>query len=201
MRRPRPLNLSHCDVLYHLTKLLLMAYAMPERPSAGKTLHAASMSVMNASSSCSACGNFAVGTMFLGQHMGGHRRHVDDRGALAGDPIEDLVDVDRADRVRPHDVFGATHAGAHPCGVDDRGDGTEAGCRLEQPGDRLSVGDVAIDGLAGDSEAFQAGDGGVEPVLPDVAEDDRVVSPDDFRRGGTHAACASGDHRYRSHGQ
>ncbi len=66
MRRPRPLNLSHCDVLYHLTKLLLMAYAMPERPSAGKMLHAASMSFMNASSSCSACGNFAVGTMFSG---------------------------------------------------------------------------------------------------------------------------------------
>ncbi len=36
----------------------------------------------------------------------------------------------------------------------------------------------------------------VEAVLTDVAEDDGVVSPDDLRRGKTHPACATGDHRH-----
>ena len=66
MRRPRLPNLSDCDVQYHLTKLLLMAYAIPGRASSGKTLHANIISFMKASSSSRACGNFAVGTMFSG---------------------------------------------------------------------------------------------------------------------------------------
>jgi hypothetical protein len=34
------LNLSACDVLYHLTKLLLSAYAKPDRASSGAMPHA-----------------------------------------------------------------------------------------------------------------------------------------------------------------
>ena len=35
----------------------------------------------------------------------------------------------------------------------------------------------------------------IKPVLPDVAQDDGVVSPDDLRCSETHPACTAGDHR------
>ena len=48
-------------MLYHRTKLLLTAYAMPERASSGTMSHAVSMSFMKASWSRRASGNCAVG--------------------------------------------------------------------------------------------------------------------------------------------
>ena len=66
MRSTRPLNLSHWDVLYHLTKLLLTAYAIPDRASSGTMLHADIMSSMKASSSCNASGKRAVGIRLSG---------------------------------------------------------------------------------------------------------------------------------------
>ncbi len=47
--------------------------------------------------------------------------------------------------------------------------------------------------------SFSVGGRGIEPVLPDVAQDDGVVSADDLGRGQTHAARAARDHRYSTH--
>ena len=102
-------------------------------------------------------------------------------------------------RIGPHDVLGITHAGAHARGVDHRAEGSEAGCGLEQSGDRLSLGDIAIHDRCRDSEVLQRGGGGIEPVLPDVCENDRVVLADDLGSGLTHAARAARDHRYSTH--
>ena len=51
IRNPRPLNRSACELLYHRTKFLLIAYAMPDRASGGAISHADSIAAMNPSRS------------------------------------------------------------------------------------------------------------------------------------------------------
>ena len=131
--------------------------------------------------------------------MGRHRCHVDDHAALAGRRVEHLVDVERAERVGPHDVVGGAHARAHPRGVDDRGERPEVVRGVEQVCDRPPVGDVTVDDRGSHPEVFQGCGRGRQPVLPDVAEDHGVVAADDLGRGQTHAARAACDYRHSIH--
>lgn len=66
MRSPRALKRSACDWLYHFTKLLLRAYARPDRASSGAMSHAVIMAPMKASASSSASGNWPVGMISAG---------------------------------------------------------------------------------------------------------------------------------------
>ncbi len=62
-----------------------------------------------------------------------------------------------------------------------------------------SVGDVAVDDRVRDAEAGQRGDRAFEPVRPDVADDDRVVSTDNLRGGQTHTTGTARDYRHAIH--
>jgi hypothetical protein len=79
------------------------------------------------------------------------------------------------------------------------GDRPEAGCGIEQPGDRLPVGDVTVDGRGRYSQVLQRGGRGIKPVLPDIAQDDCVVPADDFGRRQTHATRSARDYRHLTH--
>ena len=67
------------------------------------------------------------------------------------------------------------------------GERSEARCGVEQVSDRTPIGDVTVDDRGGHPEFFQGYGRGIQPVLPDVAEDQRVVPADDLGRSHTHA--------------
>jgi hypothetical protein len=66
MRAPRRPNLCACDMQYHLTKLLLIEYAMPGRALSGAILQAAIIFFMNLCSSDIAYLNCLVGSAIRG---------------------------------------------------------------------------------------------------------------------------------------
>ena len=159
---------------------------MPERASSGAMLHADVMAFMKSSSSFKAGGKCAVGINSSGSMWAAIDATLTIAEPSRGGAVEDLVDVEGAERIGPHDVVGVAHAGAHPRGMDHRGDSPETGCGVQQSDDRLPVGHVAVHHRRGDPEVLQRGVRGIKPVLPDVAKDDGAVSADDLGRGQTH---------------